>query len=77
MRLQTGRVETRGIRAEALEMRYWSGDTGTEVLEWRHWNGGTEAETLKRRHMHRRWEKTTAPGISPERSVKQTSEYVE
>ena len=31
MRLQTGRVETRGIRAEALEMRYWSGDTEAET----------------------------------------------
>lgn len=31
------------------------------------WSAGDEA--LKRRHMHRRWKKTTAPGISPERSV--------
>lgn len=35
------------------------------------WSAGDEA--LERRHMHRRWKKTTAPGISPERSVKQVS----
>ena len=50
MRLQTGRVETRGIQAEALEMRYGSGDTEAEALKRRHWSGDTEAEALKRRH---------------------------
>ena len=39
-----------------------------KALEW-----SAGEETLKRRHMHRRWEKTTAPDISPERSVKQVS----